>query len=88
MTDKEEFELDQIIMEVESEVIGAMSKYPPFNTAHEGCSVLREEFEELWDEVKVKQGKRSLERLHDEAIQVAAMAIRFAYDMRGERGQR
>jgi len=51
-------------------------------SAHEAHSVLREEFEELWDEVK-KGGStpRDFEKMRKEAIQVAAMGLRFVRDV-------
>jgi NTP pyrophosphatase (non-canonical NTP hydrolase) len=66
----------------------ATEKYPAFNTAHEGWAVLLEEVDELWDHVKVKQGRRDLTAMQKEAIQIAAMALRFAFDMQGDRGQK
>lgn len=71
-----------------TEAQNAANKYPPFNSAHEGYSVLLEEVDELWDHVKVKQGKRNVVAMRKEAIQVAAMAIRFAAELGDERGQR
>lgn len=71
------------------ELSAAMRKFPPFNSAHEGFSVLKEEVDELWDEVKAKQGARDLAKMRKEAIQVAAMAMRFVIDVcDGERGQK
>lgn len=60
----------------------AREKFAPFNSAHEGFAVLKEEVDELWDEVK-KGGtqKRSKTRMRKEAIQVAAMALRFIEDV-------
>ena len=52
-----------------------------WNSAHEGYAVILEELDELWDEVKKSRLSRSQERLHDEARQVAAMAIRFMLDV-------
>lgn len=60
------------------EATNAKEKWPPFNSAHEGFAVLKEEVDELWDHVKVKQKKRDLAAMKKEAIQVAAMALRFA----------
>lgn len=51
------------------------------NSAHEAYAVLAEEVDELWDEVKGKTGKRSVEDLRKEAVQVAAMALRFIVDV-------
>jgi hypothetical protein len=39
---------------------------------------LREEVDELWELVRGKQGKRDAQAMRIEAIQIAAMAIRFA----------
>jgi hypothetical protein len=51
--------------------------WPPFNSAHEGYAVLAEEVDELWQHVKVNQKKRDLVAMRAEAIQVAAMALKF-----------
>ena len=48
---------------------------------HEGYAVILEELEELWDEVKLKPHMRSKEKLRVEAMQIAAMAIRFMVDL-------
>jgi NTP pyrophosphatase (non-canonical NTP hydrolase) len=56
----------------------AMFKWPAMNSAHEGFAVLAEEVDELWDHVKTNQTKRDLLAMRKEAIQVAAMALRFA----------
>lgn len=73
----------------ENELVEAMNTYPPMNSAHEGWAVIREEVDELWDEVKAKQGQRDVEKMRKEAIQVAAMAMRFVIDVcSGDRGQK
>lgn len=59
----------------------------PFNSVHEGYAVLFEEVDELWDEVKknprkMEGGKEEHKRrMRIEAIQVAAMALRFASEL-------
>lgn len=73
--------LDEIIDGIKREVDYAVTMYPAFNSAHEGFSVMNEEVDELWDHVKVKQGRRNVAEMKKEALQVAAMAIRFAYDI-------
>jgi hypothetical protein len=82
----------------------ATALYGPFNSAHEGWAVIREEEEELWDEVKFnpmkldfpphmyargyseeyqrawKKHKHGQSMAH-EAVQIAAMALRFLIDL-------
>lgn len=60
----------------------AAAKFPKFNSAHEGYAVLLEEVDELWDEVK--KNPRNATAMRTEAIQVAAMAMRFLIDCCGD----
>lgn len=80
MVSTERFNL--IIDEIYQEFKYATSKFPPFTSGHEGVSILREEFEELWDSVRSAKDSRKM-ALHAryEAIQVATMAIRFILDL-------
>jgi hypothetical protein len=75
----QEATLEQVLRELRH----ASSVFPPFNSAHEGFAVLKEEVDELWDEVKKNQKIRSIEKMRKEAIQVAAMALRFLNDIDG-----
>lgn len=59
----------------------AREAWPPFNSAHEGYAVLLEEMDELWAHVKTNQKRRDLAAMRAEALQVAAMALRFAIDV-------
>ena len=70
---------------VHAELLRATKLHGPFASAHEGYAVLKEEADELWDEIK-KRDRDSRKMLH-EAVQVAAMAIRFANDVCVERGE-
>lgn len=63
------------------EYTDAANGYPNFHSAHEGFAILKEEVDELWEHVKVKQGKRNVKAMRKEAVQVAAMAIRFILDV-------
>lgn len=72
-----------------AELRKAQSAYPPFNSPHEGFSILNEEVFELWEHVRAKQGRRNVQEMRKEAIQVAAMALRFAEEVCGpESGQK
>lgn len=75
---KQEEQIALAMKKVEGELRSAMIKFPkPFNSEHEGYGVLLEEMDELWDEVKDNKAEGSRERQHEEAIQVAAMAIKY-----------
>lgn len=66
---------------VQLELSGALRAWPAFNSAHEGYAVLAEELDELWQHVKTNQRRRDLQLMRKEAIQVAAMALRFALEV-------
>ena len=67
--------------EVETEFVRATNMYGPFASPHEGYAIIKEELDELWAEVMKKPAIRSKERMREEAIQIAAMAIRFVEDI-------
>ena len=72
--------------DIRGELIRA-EKWPGFNSAHEGYAILAEEVDELWAHVKVNQTKRDLDAMRAEAIQVAAMAVKFVQMIDAERGR-
>ena len=65
------------IFDVTLELTSARKQYPAMNSPHEGYAVILEELDELWDEVKKKPTARSKKLMRAEAVQVAAMALRF-----------
>ena len=69
----------QLSLEVLAELCRARGKFPAFHSAHEGIGVLFEEVCELWDEVREKNA--DADKMRGEAIQVAAMAMRFVLDV-------
>jgi hypothetical protein len=69
------------ILDVQDEARVATMNWPPMNSAHEGYAILLEEVDELWAHVKTNQKKRDLAAMRKEAIQVAAMALRFAAEV-------
>lgn len=72
---------NEVMTLVSEELARAQAKFGSFNSPHEGWAILREEVDELWDEVKLQYDARTKERMQKEAVQVAAMAIRFILDV-------
>lgn len=68
-------------LEVVAEAVKAAENWPAMNSAHEGYGVLMEEVDELWEHVRTKQKNRDLAAMRQEAIQIAAMALRFAVEI-------
>ncbi len=64
------------------ELIRACERFGPMASPHEGWAVIREELDELWEHVKANTG--ATEGALIEAIQVAAMALRYALDLCSE----
>jgi NTP pyrophosphatase (non-canonical NTP hydrolase) len=62
----------------------AKENFPKFKSAHEGFAILKEEVDELWEAVRMKQSDPARDdQLRKEAVQVAAMALRFLEDVCG-----
>lgn len=74
---------EQAINEVYDELRSARTKHNEFHSAHEGLSVIHEEYRELESEVYKRREQRDNDRLRKEAMQIAAMAIRFMVDITG-----
>lgn len=73
--------LDDVLAQVRTEVARAESLWPPQNSAHEGYAVILEELDELKAHVWMKQTQRDIAAMRKEAIEVAAMAVRFIRDV-------
>jgi len=71
--------IENIANQVIKELERTTEKFGSFKSAHEGYCVLLEEVDELWDEVKTNQGYTMGAR--QEAIQIAAMAMRYILDI-------
>ena len=72
--------LDAALVEVRAEVERAINKHGGMASAHEGYAVIKEEVDELWDEVKADRGYQ--ESAMDEAKQVAAMGVKYLVYLR------
>jgi hypothetical protein len=71
--------VDAVLLNVRAEIERAVAKHAPMHSPHEGYAVIKEELDELWDDVKQDLGRRPNARL--EALQVAAMGIRYITDL-------
>jgi hypothetical protein len=67
--------------DISNELLAAEGMFPAIQTPHQGYAIILEELDELWDEIKAKPGVRSQDRMRKEAVQVAAMALRFIVDV-------
>jgi hypothetical protein len=73
---------EQALALVRAELDRAKHNHQDFNSGHEGWAVIREELDELWSEVKTdKQYLSYGGPASYEAVQVAAMALRFLVDL-------
>lgn len=70
-----------LAIEVVRELERAEAKHPGMNSPHEGWSVIFEELEDLREHVRADTG-RSVDA-RKEAIQVAAMGMRYALNLCG-----
>ena len=77
MNDQEKRE--DVLFMFRTEYQRATEKFGPFASYHEGYAVLKEEVEELWDEIK---GQQRNDVLLEKAIQIGAMAMRFIMDLK------
>ena len=76
---KEVIDIREAAEEATQEVFRARETFPVFNSHHEGIAVIREEFDELWTEVKKRDQDK--DAMRKEAKHLAAMALRFMVDL-------
>jgi hypothetical protein len=74
---------EAVLYDVQHELRRAMEAFAPMASAHEGYAVILEELDELWQEIRADKGDAATRRIamRHEAIQVAAMALRFVVDV-------
>jgi hypothetical protein len=76
-------EMNSVMAAVDAEVRRAMEKFPSMHSAHEGYAVLLEEMDELKEWIWLGRGADPMGGAEGEAIQIAAMAIRYLVDVGG-----
>lgn len=72
---------EKAIDDVKYELLTAAYVFPAMASPHEGFGIMYEEFVELQAHIFAKAGKRNTEEMRKEAVQVAAMAVRFIIDI-------
>ena len=70
---------DAVLRLVDDELTRARLLHARLNSPHEAKAVVEEELDELWEHVKANTGRSPEARA--EAIQVAAMALRYVIDL-------
>ncbi len=70
--------VDDLLFEVER----AVDKHGEFNSSHEFIGVLDEEFFEVKLEIFKQEGDRDYNAIYAEALQVAAVALKYADQLR------
>ena len=71
----------KVAREATEELQRACQLHRPMNNAHEGIAVIEEEYLELREQVYTKQQNRDVVEMRKEAVQIAAMAMRFVIDV-------
>lgn len=80
MTSEEEAVVDALLDEVKIELSIAFENFPPFRSAHEGVAIVEEEFLEFRDAAYWPH--KNISGLdEEEARQLAAMAVRYLFDV-------
>jgi len=70
---------DEAMRLVRIEFTQAIMAHPPYHSAHEGISVMKEELEELWEHVRADTG--GTKDAKGEAVQVASTAMRYIVEI-------
>lgn len=75
--------LNLIINNIIEEFIDASTSHSQMKSKHEGIAIIEEEFLELRDAIYNKH--HTVDQVNREAVQLGAMAIRFLYDLGGNK---
>ena len=76
-----ESERQKVLGDIDREFQLATRAHKPLNSLHEAWAVIREEVDELWEEVRKKPEARDWAQIYQELIQIAAMAMRLVLDV-------
>lgn len=81
MTTPETDRAEEAIRLIIREYNRAISMNGAFHSAHEGYAVILEELDELWEQVRLRDSARDVDKMRKEAAQIGAMALRFIVDV-------
>lgn len=81
MKQKQIADRQEAVEEMIEEFERACDKFPAFRSPHEGYAIIKEELDELWEEIRKQHDIRAIDTMRKEAKQIAAMAIRFMVDL-------
>lgn len=70
------------LAEIVGELREACKKHRRFASAHEGYAIILEELDELKEQIWRRSEYRDKRAVHQEALHVAAMAVRFMLDVK------
>jgi len=76
-----EQEAAKLIFAALDELRAAEAKHAQMASPHEGWAVIVEEVDELWEAVRMQSGPDRDAAMLKEAVQVAAMGLRFIKDI-------
>jgi NTP pyrophosphatase (non-canonical NTP hydrolase) len=68
---------DEALKQIETEYHRANDLYSDLHSNHEAYAVIKEEMDELWDEIKKNKGTKGNNQIRHELIQIGAMVVRY-----------
>jgi hypothetical protein len=68
---------DEALKQIENEFLRASDLYPDLHSNHEAYAVIKEEVDELWDEIKKSKETKGNKLIQKELIQIGAMVVRY-----------
>lgn len=79
VTPADRSEIEEFLQRMREEFSYTRIKYPKaISSPHEAAAIIREEFEEFWEEVR---DNRSKDYMYRELVQIATMALRTVLDL-------
>ena len=68
---------DNALKQIETEFMRASDLFPNLHSNHEAYAVIKEEVDELWDEIKKSKELKGNKNITKELIQIGAMVVRY-----------